>query len=192
MMLHTMMLANISDSSSMYTNSSYFQGSNYTSVQSYQAGFCFVLSFGKKGLPQEYTNQLSIFSQLPAQIYFKQFAAYQLLYVFVVTTLSSTTKYYSLVTTPLILFFSYCMFYISVCKFSLSPLSEAHESSLSYSPSYSMTQEFFDSYRLLGKGVHQGCIMSPCLFNFYAEYIMRNAGLEGSTSWNQDCREKYQ
>ena len=30
----------------------------------------------------------------------------------------------------------------------------------------------------IGKGVHQGCISSPCLFNFYAEYIMRNAGLE--------------
>ena len=29
-----------------------------------------------------------------------------------------------------------------------------------------------------GKGVHEGCILSPCLFNFYAEYIMRNAGLE--------------
>ena len=28
------------------------------------------------------------------------------------------------------------------------------------------------------KGVRQGCIFSPCLFNFYAEYIMRNAGLE--------------
>ena len=28
------------------------------------------------------------------------------------------------------------------------------------------------------KGVHQGCTLSPCLFNFYAEYIMRNAGLE--------------
>ena len=28
------------------------------------------------------------------------------------------------------------------------------------------------------KGVHQGCILSPCLFNVYAEYIMRNAGLE--------------
>ena len=30
----------------------------------------------------------------------------------------------------------------------------------------------------IGKGVHQGCILSPCLFNFYAEHIMRNAGLE--------------
>ena len=30
----------------------------------------------------------------------------------------------------------------------------------------------------IGKGVHQGCVFSPCLFNFYAEYIMRNAGLE--------------
>ena len=30
----------------------------------------------------------------------------------------------------------------------------------------------------IGKSVHQGCILSPCLFNSYAEYIMRNAGLE--------------
>ena len=29
----------------------------------------------------------------------------------------------------------------------------------------------------IGKGVHQGCILSPCLFNLYAEYIMQNVGL---------------
>ena len=48
----------------------------------------------------------------------------------------------------------------------------------------------------IGKGVHQGWILSPCLFNLYAEYIMRNPGLEeaqdeinnlGESSW-----EKYQ
>ena len=36
------------------------------------------------------------------------------------------------------------------------------------------TTEWFQ----IGKRVHQGYILSPCLFNFYAEYIMRNAGLE--------------
>ena len=34
-----------------------------------------------------------------------------------------------------------------------------------------------DSFQI-GKGVHQGCILSPCLFNFYAEYIMQNARLD--------------
>ena len=34
-----------------------------------------------------------------------------------------------------------------------------------------------DSFQI-GKGVHQGCILSPCLFNLYAEYIMRKAGLD--------------
>ena len=40
-----------------------------------------------------------------------------------------------------------------------------------------MIQVHSDGFQI-GKGVHQGCILSPCLFNFYAEYIMRNAGLE--------------
>ena len=43
-----------------------------------------------------------------------------------------------------------------------------------------------------GKGVHQDCILSPCLFNLYAEYIMRNAELDEAQAWNQDCRQKYQ
>ena len=34
----------------------------------------------------------------------------------------------------------------------------------------------------IGKGVHRGCILSPCLFNLYAEYIMRNAGLDEAQS----------
>ena len=42
------------------------------------------------------------------------------------------------------------------------------------------------------KGVHQGHILSPCLFNFCAEYIMWNGWAGWSTSWNQDCWEKYQ
>ena len=39
-----------------------------------------------------------------------------------------------------------------------------------------------------GKRVYQGCILSSCLFNLYAEYITQNAKLDGITSWNQDCR----
>ena len=42
------------------------------------------------------------------------------------------------------------------------------------------------------KEVCQGCILSPCLFNLYAEYIMRNTGLDKTQAWNQDCWEKYQ
>ena len=42
------------------------------------------------------------------------------------------------------------------------------------------------------KGVCQGCILSPCLFNLYPEDIMWNDRLVWSTSWNQDCWEKYQ
>ena len=43
----------------------------------------------------------------------------------------------------------------------------------------------------IGKGVHQGWILSPCLFKFYAEYIMRNAGLE-ETQAGIKIQEKYQ
>ena len=43
----------------------------------------------------------------------------------------------------------------------------------------------------IGQGVHQGCILSPCLFNLYAEYIMRKSGLDEAQT-NQDCWEKYQ
>ena len=37
----------------------------------------------------------------------------------------------------------------------------------------------------IGKGVHQDCILPPCLFNLYAEYIMRNAGLGETLGWNK-------
>ena len=40
----------------------------------------------------------------------------------------------------------------------------------------------------IGKGVCQGCILSPYLFNLHAEYIMRNAELDEA----EDCQEKYQ
>ena len=40
------------------------------------------------------------------------------------------------------------------------------------------TQHGTTDWFQIGKAVCQGCILSPCLFNFYAEYIMRNAGLE--------------
>ena len=41
----------------------------------------------------------------------------------------------------------------------------------------------------IGKEVYQGCILPPCLFNFYAEYIMKNAGLEESQAGVKIARE---
>ena len=41
----------------------------------------------------------------------------------------------------------------------------------------------------IGKGVHQGCLLSPCLFNLYAEYVMRNAGLEEAQAGTKTAGE---
>ena len=41
----------------------------------------------------------------------------------------------------------------------------------------------------IGKEVHQGCILSPCLLNLYAEYIMRNAGLEQAQAGSKIARK---
>ena len=57
-------------------------------------------------------------------------------------------------------------------KYQIQGLRESH--SLLFGIKSNRTTDWFQT----GKGVSQGCILSPCLFNLYAEYIMRNAGLE--------------
>ena len=52
-----------------------------------------------------------------------------------------------------------------------------------------MEQQFWFQIRKL---VHQGCILSPCLFNVYAEYIMQNAGLDEAQAGIKIAQEKYQ
>ena len=44
----------------------------------------------------------------------------------------------------------------------------------------------------IGKGVHQGCMLLPCLSNLYAEYIMRNTGLDEAQAGIKVARGKYQ
>ena len=51
-----------------------------------------------------------------------------------------------------------------------------------------MEQDWFQT----GKGVHQGCILSPCSFNLYAGYIMQNAGLDEAQAGIKIPRRDYQ
>ena len=57
-------------------------------------------------------------------------------------------------------------------KYQIQGLRESH--SLLFGIKSNRTTDWFQ----IGKGVRQGCILSPCSFNFYAEYIMRHTGLE--------------
>ena len=57
-------------------------------------------------------------------------------------------------------------------KYQIQGLRESH--SLLFGIKSNRTTDWFQT----GKGVSQGCILSPCLFNIYAEYIMRNVGVE--------------
>ena len=67
------------------------------------------------------------------------------------------------------LYQKYCYYFkVRTIVLSLQPLSFFQSSSF---------LEFLNSVNV-GKGVLQGCILSPCLFNLYVEYIMRNTGLE--------------
>ena len=59
----------------------------------------------------------------------------------------------------------------------LGNLNAGQEATVRSGHGTSMGQPLPDWFQI-GKGVCQGCILSPCLFNLYADYIMRNAGLE--------------
>ena len=43
----------------------------------------------------------------------------------------------------------------------------------------------------IGKGIHEGCLLSPCLFSLYAEYIMRNAGLNEAQAGIKIARRNF-
>ena len=64
------------------------------------------------------------------------------------------------------------------CKHYEGPVKQSHEKPLCSQEATVRTGHGATDWFQIGKGVRQGCISSPCLFNLYAEYIMRNAGLE--------------
>ena len=62
---------------------------------------------------------------------------------------------------------------------SVSPLTDGEENKTrNYQEATVRTGHGTTDWFQIGKGICQGCILSPCLFNLYAEYIMRNTGLE--------------
>ena len=53
-------------------------------------------------------------------------------------------------------------------------------------------QQLETDMKQIGKVVHQGCMLSPCLFNLYTEYIMRNAELDEAQAGIKTDKRKYQ
>ena len=88
-------------------------------------------------------------------------------------------------------------FFFFWCKFGFGKCLGASSVTLCiFSPSIChvtvRTRHWSTDWFKIGKGVCQGCMLSPCLFNLYAEYIMWKCWAGWSISWNQDCWEKYQ